>query len=90
MAEREVLETIKVDQDESRREAVIQAVADDLSNHPEIAVLFTDVGLPGGINRRQLAEEARNNVQTSRFFSQQDTPAMQSSTTVASTQASSW
>jgi PAS domain S-box-containing protein len=30
-----------------------------LSNHPEIAVLFTDVGLPGGMNGRQLAEEAR-------------------------------
>jgi PAS domain S-box-containing protein len=30
-----------------------------LERHPEIAVLFTDVGLPGGINGRQLAEEAR-------------------------------
>lgn len=30
-----------------------------LQSHPEIAVLFTDVGLPGGINGRQLAEEAR-------------------------------
>jgi PAS domain S-box-containing protein len=30
-----------------------------LSNHPEICALFTDVGLPGGMNGRQLAEEAR-------------------------------
>lgn len=30
-----------------------------LESHPEIAVLFTDVGLPGGMNGRQLAEEAK-------------------------------
>jgi PAS domain S-box-containing protein len=30
-----------------------------LDAHPEVAVLFTDVGLPGGMNGRQLAEEAR-------------------------------
>jgi PAS domain S-box-containing protein len=30
-----------------------------LNSHPEVAVLFTDVGLPGGMNGRQLAEEAR-------------------------------
>jgi PAS domain S-box-containing protein len=30
-----------------------------LASHPEIQVLFTDVGLPGGMNGRQLAEEAR-------------------------------
>jgi CheY-like chemotaxis protein len=30
-----------------------------LDIHPEIAVLFTDIGLPGGMNGRQLAEEAR-------------------------------
>jgi CheY-like chemotaxis protein len=30
-----------------------------LDEHPEIVVLFTDVGLPGGMNGRQLAEEAR-------------------------------
>lgn len=30
-----------------------------LESHPEIAVLFTDVGLPGGMNGRQLAEAAR-------------------------------
>jgi CheY-like chemotaxis protein len=30
-----------------------------LEIHPEIAVLFTDIGLPGGMNGRQLAEEAR-------------------------------
>jgi PAS domain S-box-containing protein len=30
-----------------------------LDGHPGIRVLFTDVGLPGGMNGRQLAEEAR-------------------------------
>ena len=30
-----------------------------LDTHPEICLLFTDVGLPGGMNGRQLAEEAR-------------------------------
>ena len=30
-----------------------------LDNSPNVRVLFTDVGLPGGINGRQLAEEAR-------------------------------
>jgi PAS domain S-box-containing protein len=30
-----------------------------LENHPEIVVLFTDVGLPAGMNGRQLAEEAK-------------------------------
>jgi PAS domain S-box-containing protein len=30
-----------------------------LDEHPEIKVLFTDVGLPGGMNGRKLAEEAR-------------------------------
>jgi PAS domain S-box-containing protein len=30
-----------------------------LGRHPEIAVLFTDIGLPGGLNGRQLADEAR-------------------------------
>jgi PAS domain S-box-containing protein len=30
-----------------------------LDAHPEIALLFTDVGLPGGVNGRQLADEAR-------------------------------
>ena len=29
-----------------------------LDSHPEIDVLFTDIGLPGGMNGRQLAEEA--------------------------------
>jgi len=32
-----------------------------LNKHPEIVVLFTDVGLPGG-NGRQLGEEARQHV----------------------------
>jgi signal transduction histidine kinase/CheY-like chemotaxis protein len=30
-----------------------------LEARPDVAVLFTDVGLPGGMNGRQLAEEAR-------------------------------
>jgi CheY-like chemotaxis protein len=29
-----------------------------LNAHPEIRLLFTDVGLPGGMNGRQLADEA--------------------------------
>jgi PAS domain S-box-containing protein len=29
-----------------------------LEHHPDVAVLFTDVGLPGGMNGRRLAEEA--------------------------------
>jgi CheY-like chemotaxis protein len=30
-----------------------------LQAHPEIQLLFTDVGLPGGMNGHQLAQEAR-------------------------------
>jgi PAS domain S-box-containing protein len=30
-----------------------------LDTHPDIAILFTDIGLPGRMNGRQLAEEAR-------------------------------
>ncbi|MGD0190030.1 MAG: CHASE3 domain-containing protein [Rhizomicrobium sp.] len=30
-----------------------------LGQHPEVTVLFTDIGLPGGLNGRQLADEAR-------------------------------
>ena len=30
-----------------------------LERHPEVAVIFTDIGLPGGMNGRQLCEEAR-------------------------------
>ena len=30
-----------------------------LDQHPEVALLFTDVGLPGGMNGRLLADEAR-------------------------------
>jgi PAS domain S-box-containing protein len=33
-----------------------------LAARPEIAVLFTDVGLPGGMNGRQLADEARKQI----------------------------
>ena len=32
---------------------------DLLNEHPEVRLLFTDVGLPGGVNGRQLAEQAR-------------------------------
>jgi PAS domain S-box-containing protein len=32
---------------------------DILAKHPEIKLLFTDVGLPGGMNGRQLSEAAR-------------------------------
>jgi CheY-like chemotaxis protein len=30
-----------------------------IDQRPEIALLFTDVGLPGGMNGRQLADQAR-------------------------------
>src|SRR5262245_56562973 len=30
-----------------------------LQDHPEVALLFTDLGLPGGVNGRQLADAAR-------------------------------
>ena len=36
-----------------------QAALEMLDRQPEVALLFTDVGLPGGMNGRQLAEEAR-------------------------------
>jgi len=35
------------------------AALDILDRNPDISLLFTDVGLPGGMNGRQLAEEAR-------------------------------
>ena len=35
-------------------------VCRSLRSHPEIQLLFTDVGLPGGMNGRQLADEARS------------------------------
>jgi signal transduction histidine kinase/CheY-like chemotaxis protein len=31
-----------------------------LEGHPGVQLLFTDVGLPGGVNGRQLADDARN------------------------------
>ena len=37
-----------------------QAALQVLDHHPEISVIFTDIGLPRGINGRRLAEEARN------------------------------
>jgi PAS domain S-box-containing protein len=36
-----------------------RAAIEVLEGHPEVAVLFTDIGLAGGMNGRQLAEEAR-------------------------------
>jgi PAS domain S-box-containing protein len=36
-----------------------QAGLDILARHPEIRLLFTDIGLPGGMNGRQFADEAR-------------------------------
>jgi PAS domain S-box-containing protein len=36
-----------------------QAALRVLDAHPEIQLLFTDVGLPGGMNGRQLSDEAR-------------------------------
>ena len=36
-----------------------RAALDMLSRHPEVRLLFTDVGLPGGMNGRQLADAAR-------------------------------
>jgi len=30
-----------------------------LAAHPNVTILFTDLGLPGGMNGRQLADEAR-------------------------------
>ena len=36
-----------------------RAGLDMLAKHPEIRLLFTDIGLPGGMNGRQFAEEAR-------------------------------
>jgi PAS domain S-box-containing protein len=35
------------------------AALDALQNHPDVALLFTDLGLPGGVNGRQLADAAR-------------------------------
>ena len=49
--------------------------------NPEIALLFTDVGLPGGMNGRQLAEEARKRRPDLRCCSRPDMPATPSSTT---------
>ncbi|MGC2525670.1 MAG: ATP-binding protein [Stellaceae bacterium] len=36
-----------------------QAALRVLGNHPAVRLLFTDIGLPGGLNGRQLADEAR-------------------------------
>ena len=61
-----------------------------LEAHPEIAVLFTDVGLPGGMNGRQLAEEARKlRPDISRSCSRPAMPATRSCMTAGSIPASS-
>jgi CheY-like chemotaxis protein len=36
-----------------------RAALEILDAHPEVDLLFTDVGLPGGINGRELADAAR-------------------------------
>jgi CheY-like chemotaxis protein len=36
-----------------------KAALEILAAHPRVDLLFTDVGLPGGMNGRQLAEAAR-------------------------------
>jgi PAS domain S-box-containing protein len=36
-----------------------RAAIQTLQSHPEVALLFTDIGLPGGMNGRRLAQEAR-------------------------------
>jgi CheY-like chemotaxis protein len=36
-----------------------RAALEILDDHPEVELLFTDVGLPGGINGRELADAAR-------------------------------
>jgi CheY-like chemotaxis protein len=42
------------------REAANGAAAlEVLERHPDVGLLFTDVGLPGGMNGRQLAEAAK-------------------------------
>jgi len=41
---------------------------DVLQQHPRVGVLVTDVGLPGGINGRQLAEQARERIRSLRVL----------------------
>ena len=36
-----------------------RAALQALDGYPDLRLLFTDIGLPGGLNGRQLAEEAR-------------------------------
>ena len=43
----------------SSRRRTAAAALQLLDSHPEIRLLFTDIGLPGGMNGRQLADEAR-------------------------------
>ena len=59
-----------------------------LKSHPEIAVLFTDVGLPGGMNGRQLAEELRRSRPNLKvLFTSRPMPATRSSTMESSIRA---
>ena len=53
-----------------------------LDAHPDIRVLFTDVGLPGGMNGRQLADEARRRKPGLRSSSPQATRETRSCMTV--------
>jgi CheY-like chemotaxis protein len=46
-----------------------------LHAQPELCLLFTDVGLPGGMNHRQLADEAILRRPGIKFCSRLDTPA---------------
>ena len=60
-----------------------------IENHPEIHLLFTDVGLPGGMNGRQLADEARRRRAISRSCSPPVMLAMPSCMTGGSIRGSS-
>ena len=60
-----------------------------LDDHPEIRLLFTDVGLPGGMNGRQLADEARRRRRNSRSCSPPVMRATPSSMTGGSIRGSS-
>jgi CheY-like chemotaxis protein len=59
-----------------------------LDAHPEIALLFTDVGLPD-LNGRQLATEAQRRLRHRKVLFTPATPIMLLSTTVSSTVGSS-
>ena len=60
-----------------------------LDAHPHIKILFTDVGLPGGMNGRQLADEAAGENPASGFSSPPVTRETRSCMTVGLIPASS-